>query len=363
MRIYSKSVETFLQRIHVYVREILENEFKVRVAKTRFHLSSGWNYPIFIVAIEDPQVLGRFDHEDYAIEINKCLMYKAEATVIKNILRHELAHYFFYIENQNTHHLFSSHGSEFIKFCRRYGFGEEVYSASVDLRKENEVFKENVKSEKIIEKIQKLLSLAESDNPNEAELATVKANQLIVQHNLESIANAPESRDEIEYVTKLVLKSPRWTPRLSAISGILKEFFVHPVKTNIGLEITGIAANIKNGEYIAHFLEHKLKEVWYQHKREHPKLREKAFMVALSSSYRFKLEASHSKVSKKDRQALVAMDKELDWATNSLYGGLRGSANNFVNCVDSAILGNKAGRDLQINRGVSTNGEAVLLLK
>lgn len=344
------------------MREILQDEFRVRVARTRFHLPNGWNYPIIIIALDDPKVLGQFDSEGCTIGINRCLMHEAKTTIIKNILRHELAHYFLYTENRDTYRFIQSHGTEFRDLCRRYGFGEEVFSATIDIKEENDSLAGDIGNEKVIGKIQKLLSLAQSDNQHEAELATLKANQLITQHNLEAIAHSPHSRDEVEYFTKLVLSGPRGTPRMSAISGILKEFFVYPIKAAAGLEITGTAQNIENGEYIAHFLDNELKKIWREHKRVNSKLKEKAFMVALTNSFRRKLKESRGQMPVEDRRALVTIDKELDWATDGIYGGLTtGSSTSFISCSSSALLGAEAGNNLQINKAVSGSGVIHLL--
>ncbi len=47
MRVYSESIETFLEKVNVFAKEILTREFGVRVARTRFHLNnvSSVNFP------------------------------------------------------------------------------------------------------------------------------------------------------------------------------------------------------------------------------------------------------------------------------------------------------------------------------
>ncbi|GEM_PF-1347168 len=367
LKIYSKSIEVFLKRVTVYAKEILENEFKVRVARSRFHLFNGWNYPLVIVAIDDPKVLGCFDHNSLTIAINKRLMYEAKTTVLKNILRHELVHYFVLIENdQYTREFFSPHGHEFKLICERCGYGEEVSSATTDLCRENEALIGDLQTEKLISKVQKLLSLAKSDNQNEAELATVRANQIITQYNLDQIAltagNSSGISDDIEYVTKLVLPGGRWTPRMSAISSILHEFFVYPVKGSHGLEITGTRSNVENGEYIANYLDLELEKIWKHNKRGNPLILEKPFMVSLSRSYIGKLRSAKKTMPLKDQNALVVLSKELDWAADGIYGGLRSSSSkSYTSCDYSAALGSLAGRNLEINRGVSGGTAAMLL--
>jgi len=50
-------------------------------------------------------------------------------------------------------------------------------------------------NKKILEKIQKLLSLATSDNEHEAKAAMDKANALLVKHNL----SMQEAKENLEY--------------------------------------------------------------------------------------------------------------------------------------------------------------------
>lgn len=363
MKVYSKSIEVFLKRVTVYTREILENEFKASVTKSRFHLANGWSYPIIVVAIDEPRVLGFFDPEDCCIGINRCLMFEAKTTVIKNIIRHELAHFFLYTEDHDFYKYKKPHGEEFRDLCKRYGYGEEVYSATIEIRKENEALEGDIKNEKVIEKVQKLLSLAKSDNPNEAELATIKANQLITQHNLDSISYSKESQKETEYFTKMILKGSRRTPRMTAISRILSEFFVYPVKAREGLEITGTKANLENAEYIAHFLDAELQKIWKVHKQKKSYLKEKAFMVALANSYRAKVQESRREIPTTDLYALTLLSEELDHASNCMYGNLvSSSSSSYLSCSTSSSLGDAAGKNLNINRGVSTGaGETYLL--
>ncbi|MBL6988476.1 MAG: DUF2786 domain-containing protein [Bacteriovoracaceae bacterium] len=361
MRVYSKSIESFLKVLHLYTKQILKEEFLVRVGRTRFHLDSGWSYPISIVAIEDNKQLGYFDHTTCVIGINRCLMYKAKVAVIKNILRHELAHYFTYINYQGYSDLLP-HGKEFRQVCTQNGLGVDVACAVADIKKENDLLEGDLKSEKVIEKIKKLLTLASSENQNEAQLATLKANQLMLQHNLDTMSLSHCDEHDIEYFVKLILKCKRYTPKISAITQILSEFFVFPVKTSQGVEVTGTRANIDNAEYIAKFLDYELSKIWKTVKSKNPALKQKPFMVALSHSYKQKLKQAKRKIPCADQNALVAIDKNISWAAQGLYGGLYNSyTSSYQHCHKSALQGQKAGENLCINRAVSSSETVTLL--
>ncbi|MEM9490838.1 MAG: DUF2786 domain-containing protein, partial [Myxococcota bacterium] len=320
----------------------------------------GWTWPLCIVAIDDRGRLGYFDSEDLVIGINKCVMYTAKDQVIKDLLRHELAHYFTFIEYRHTGGDLTSHGALFRAVCDKYGLSASVRSATMDVREHNDAIAGELDSEEVIAKIRKLMSLATSDNENEARLATMRANELMVKHNLESIAAAPGAHD-VEYCVKQVLPSKRSTPRLSAIRRILREFFVYPVQTSTGLEVTGTRANVENAEYIANFLDRELAAIWKRARAERRGLRQKAFMIALASSYVSKLREARTELPVADKHALAVVDEELEWAVQGVYRGLRSSSSTYRHCAESASRGAAEGSKLNIRRGVGVDGAVKLL--
>lgn len=90
----------------------------------------------------------------------------------------------------------------------------------------------------IIEKIQKLLALANSDNENEAKMATARANELLIKYNLslQTIENHEANYDTQEIAeTGLTLREYQ-----KMISGILLEFFF--VKVVIGRKHVGYSS-------------------------------------------------------------------------------------------------------------------------
>lgn len=362
MRVFSAAIETFLHKLNIWARHILRYDFRVRVARTRFHTGDGWTWPLVIVAIDDATRLGYFDSEDLDIGINKCLMYTAKDEVIKDLLRHELAHYFTYIAHRDDDGDDTAHGPRYQAICDKYGLPSHVRAATLDVRTQNDAVASDRKSEEIIAKIKKLMSLAQSDNQNEAALATVRANELLVKHNLDAIAAFGDTERDVEYCVKLVLPCKRSTPRIAAISRILREFLVHPVHASAGLEVTGTRANVENAEYIASYLNRELAAVWKKARAENRRLREKAFMTALAKSYRSKLQAARSQLPESDQHALMVLNDDLKWAVGGAYGGsLRSTSSSFQSCKESSARGAEAGSNLNIRRGVNSSDTVKLL--
>ena len=83
-------------------------------------------------------------------------MYSTDSEGIKDIIRHELAHMMTFVCYGKE---LMPHGPEFREVCERYGWNSEVKRASSDLSEQKEEFgKLDIRSERIINKIQKLLS-------------------------------------------------------------------------------------------------------------------------------------------------------------------------------------------------------------
>lgn len=364
MRVFSSSIESFLQRLTVMARRILREDFHVSVGRTRFETPDGWTWPIRLVAIDDAQRLGYFDPASCTIAIHKRMMYSAKDRVLADLLRHELAHYFTYIAHHARGLEDRSHGAQFQATCERYGLSPEVRRATCDVSAENDAIVGELENEAIIARIQRLMSLAESDNEHEASLAILRANELMVRHNLEAAVAAHGSESEIEYCVKVVIPCKRSSPRISAIAEILTEFFVYPVQTPSGLEVTGTRANVEQAEYIAGVLDRALAASWKQARANSPgkKLREKPFMNAAADSYLAKLRRAKTQHSDKDQRALALLADELAWAGHGTHGGrVHTTTTWYETCTDSTTQGARAGERLEIARGVGSS-ETVKLI-
>ena len=364
MRVFSASIETFLERLTVRTKALLRDDFRVKVGRTRFQSADGWSWPILLVAIDDRTRLGYFDPNDCSIGIHKRLMYTAKDRVLDDLLRHELAHYFTFIEHSDSAAAGRAHGAAFQAVCDAYGLSDEVRRASIDVRDANEAIEGELANEAVLERFRRLMSLAESDNEHEAALAVLRANELMVKHNLDASAARGAGGSEIEYCVKVVIPYKRSSPRRSAIAEILREFMVFPVHGSEGLEVTGTRANVEHAEYLASYLDRALAAAWKKARADSPgrKLREKPFMQAAADSFLAKLRSAKSVLPEPDQKALVALDRELEWAGRGAYGGgVHMTTSSYRTCGVSTSYGARAGAELELRRGVSGSGTVPLL--
>ncbi|MBC7540427.1 MAG: DUF2786 domain-containing protein [Bacteriovorax sp.] len=320
MFLHSKTISAFISRVRNDVREIVNNEMKLKMERSRI-LYKGILYPLNIVVFEDNTRLGYFDSRSYELGLSKKLMYQAKDEVLKNIIRHELAHFMCYLLLGPQ----ILHGEEFHTACKSFGWGPEVYCAYANIDLENEkVSQSDEKTEKILARLKKLLALASSDNIHERELATLKANQLLLEHNLDLSKTRHDSDDEIVYV-KRVLEATRKSAKHVAIYEILKTFFVSPVFNHgrgiFYLEVIGDITSVELADYVAHFLDTELSVLWKQTQKENPRLKGKSsknsFFNGIAIGYIEKIEKQKSTLA--TGGDLVAIEKNIQKNLRIVY--------------------------------------------
>ena len=252
--IFSEILVAFLQKAKQVAKIILTEEMGLKTGRTRFYYGST-AYPLHFVAFEHQSQLGYFHSEFYEIGLNKCLLFEGKKK-LSDTLRHELAHYLTFIEKGAK---VPAHGVEFHEVCKRFGWGKDVSQATLT----TELSQEN-KQEKIFQKVQKLLSLANSHHTEEAQAAMLKANELLIKYNLEALPRFAKSDQSMHLLRLFQVK--RSSPKLQAIASILRHFLVYPVfnhgRVKVYLEIFGEKINVQIAEYIGHFLDKELEKLW-----------------------------------------------------------------------------------------------------
>lgn len=346
MYLYSPAILSFISLLKKYSFEILRNEMGLKISGKRFEYKRV-RYPLNIVVFERKNFLGQFESSSFLIGVNKLLMYSAKTEVIKNVLRHELAHYLCFIENE---HRVEPHGFEFREICQRFGWNIEISGAAFNVIKENEKIEGDLPSERVIEKVKKLIALAQSSNSHEAELAMIKANNLILAHNLERLN---QEVDEFTYL-KRVLSGKKTTGKTRAIYEILKEFFVYPV-FNYGLEgfyleVIGKRENVEVADYVANFLDLELEKIWNAQALKGIS-QKNSFMAGLAEGFIKKLR--EEKKGHFPGHFLVKIEEELNQKVGLVYPRLsKKSVSRGFDCEKAKNLGRKEGNNLTIRKGV-----------
>jgi len=359
MFIYDQTGVAFIQKSEGMLKEILVGlslEVKLKRFIYKKHL-----YPINVVVFEGGRELAHFNSSYYQIALNRTLVYQAKDAVLRDILKHELAHYLTFLECG----VVQPHGPEFKETCRKYGFPQEIAVSTMNLEEANLSKVGDIDSERVLEKVKKLLQLAQSSNSHESELATVKANALLLRHNLDRL-NLKNDEDPI-YLDRVLLQK-RKDAKIAAIYDMLRHFIVKPVisygKDACCIEVSGSLTNVKLAVYVAGFLDQEFEHLWEKARKEHglTGLRAKnSFFLGLAKGYAEKMKQSKESLSTADQKSLVLVEKDLTARTKMIYRSLSSSraGNNIDARADS--LGVKSGKNLSIRQGVETSSKNLYL--
>jgi hypothetical protein len=363
MIVYSKKIIRFVSEIKHAVKEVLSNEVRLKVTRDRFYdrLQKA-SYPIKVVIYNNKSMLGYFDPNFYELGFHECLMHSSREK-LHHVIKHELAHYITFI---NQGEAVQPHGDEFKTFCQQMGWGEEVYRATLCLegggnasdREESSIFR----------KVQKLLALATSSNKNEAELAMIKSQQLLLKHNIESKYIGGEDDEKI--FLKRIMKQKKENAKMRCIANILETFFVSTVYNRgrdfIYLEILGSAVNVEIAEYVAGVLHCELDKLWNQAQLSanlRGAIAKNSFFLGIAKGYCNKIEALKREYNSDITNALMVIEKKLADAKAMAYPRLSSTRSHASYCKESSALGELMGRQLNINPAINrslNNAEALI---
>jgi hypothetical protein len=364
MQVYSQTIFSFIRRCEQKIAEIIEAETIFRMNRSRFAFES-ISYPIQLLVFEGSHKVAYFDPVYLQIGLNKKLIYLAHDKILFDILRHELAHYFTFIVHGDNG-VSSAHGIEFQEICKACGWGADIVNAQINLETAAEKIEGNLASEKILTRIKNLLSLASSSNIHEAELATQKANELLLRYNLDH-TNIEHEQDEF-YVEQLC-RQTKASSKLRCISNILKHFLVKPIlsfgRKTVSLEVTGTKLNIELAQYLYDFLDKELEKSWLQTKKEknYKGVQYKnAFYQGVSRGFEDKMKTVSSKLNNNDKNALILIKNDLDKKFNQVYTNLR-SSRSTISSNEALNDGYQKGKTLTINKGIAATNNVIYKLE
>lgn len=358
MIIYDETSFAFIRKSEAMLRSIIADA-GLNVARSRFEFGKIL-YPIHIVVFDGPE-LAHFNAPFYQIGLNRKLVYSTKESILREILQHEFAHYLTFIEFGEV----QSHGAEFHEVCRRHGFPQAVSEATMNLEAANDLKVGDLDAERVLEKVKKLLQLAQSSNVHEAETATSKANELLLRHNLSLIS---QGDDEPLYLDRL-LPRKRKDAKLLAIYEILRHFIVRPVlsqgKGICCLEVSGTKTNVDLARYVAGFLDRELDELWLRAKSDFKLQGLKArnsFYMGVAAGFDTKMKGVKERFSDADRKSLRVIEGALDERVSRIYRRLSSSSSSRGHDGRAHSLGHESGKSLTIRKGVESNSAKGLYL-
>jgi len=183
------------------------------------------------------------------------------------VLKHEMAHQFVHEVLGKTDE--TAHGPAFRDLCDRLGIDQSAAGMPRAEETDDE-------AARVLERIAKLLALAESANVNEAQAAMSAAQRLMLKHNLESIGQG--RRPHAYGFRHLGKPTGRVNEAERLLGSILgSHFFVEVIWVSVYrpsegkhgsvLEVCGTPANLEMAAYVHAFLTHTSEQLWREHKR------------------------------------------------------------------------------------------------
>jgi hypothetical protein len=213
--------------------------------------------------------LGRWVPAVRTLEIARSLVLEQPWGVVLEVLKHEMAH-------QYVHEVLgkgdeTAHGPAFREVCERLGI--DASAAGVPFAGGT-----SPEDARLLERIARLLALAESANVHEAQAAMNAAQRLMLKHNLESLAGG--RRGPVGYAFRHLGRPTGKVAEAERLLGAIlgKHFFVEVIwvpvfrplegKRGSVLEVCGTPANLEMAAYVHAFLTHTADHLWREHKKE-----------------------------------------------------------------------------------------------
>jgi hypothetical protein len=315
-------------------------------------------------ALTTPQVslsdasgfLARWLRDLHTIEVARAFLASAASWgVVVEVMKHEMAH-------QYVHEVLREdeppHGPAFRAVCERLGIDARASGVP-------EIALGDAGA-RLLERVHKLLALAESDNRHEAEAAAAAAQRLMLRHNL-ALPSASESGVQygFRHLGRVTGRVTEWERRLGNI--LREHFFVdviwvpayRPLEQKRGsvMEAIGNRENLDLAAYVYDFLRRTAERLWSAHKLAHKiagNSDRRAYFAGVMSGFAQKL-AEQARAHKAEGLVWVP-HAELASYTRKRHPYLRTISHRGHGRRDVFAHGQKAGREVVLHKGITSRG-------
>ena len=257
--------------------------------------------------------LGEWSRERREICLSRNLVLNHPWDAVVEVLLHETAHQF--ADEVLGASDEPPHGPTFQRACHLLRANPKASDKYEPLNER--ILCESSRSEdKIMQRVKKLMALAQSQNQHEAEAAMAKAHQLVGKYNMDLLTHEENRNFVSVFVGKPALRHFREEYRLSRL---LRDFyFVYGIwmpayvvdKGKMGsvLEITGTAQNVKIAHYVHDFVQQFITSQWDEYNKDNGlnRYRKTDFAIGIIQGFSSKLKSQTETKSKlKDTCPLV----------------------------------------------------------
>lgn len=297
--------------------------------------------------------LGRWVGSTRSIELGRTLLVEHGWGVLVEVLKHEMAHQ--YADEILGVRDESPHGPTFRRVCHERG---------IDPRAAGVPRNERAAEEHVLERVAKLLALAESQNEHEAQNAMSAAQRLMLKHNLESLTRETRAAYDFRH---LGTPSGRIGESQRLLAHILAEhFFVEviwvpvwrPLEGRRGsvLEVCGSPENLELAEYVHTFVNRTGERLFREYRagdRGRGARERERFLAGLMAGFREKLD------SERKRSRAAGLIWRGDGALHDFFRGrhpnIRMTRHATHSGTEAYARGREAGKRLVVHRGVKAS--------
>ena len=310
--------------------------------------------------------LGAWSGEHMEIMMSRQFVMNHPWDAVREVLIHEMAHQLAEQILQTTRE--PSHGKSFQEACRLLRANPKASGRYPTLHQRLKG-KSYGREDRILSRIRKLMALAESSNPHEAESALMKASELIRKHNVDLLERNARRNYMSVFVGQPAL---RHTRDLYHLARLLQEFYcvegiwvpafvIDKVKMGRALEISGTRRNVLTAGYVWDYIRGFIDAQWRGFNRTGRlnRFRKTDFAVGLIEGFREKLHnASSIRLDATPSRTLVSIkDPLLEQYIAHRYPRTTVSRGRPLS-QDPAVVaaGEQIGRRMVIPEGVSEGG-------
>jgi len=307
--------------------------------------------------VDSSSRLGRWHGGLRVIEIARSLLLDHGWGVLVEVLKHEMAHQ--YVDEVLGQPDDAMHGVVFRRVCEERGI--DPSAAGVP-----RVDKRASPDQHLLERIAKLLALAESSNEHEAQVAMSAAQRLMLKYNIDLAVSGLAPAYGFRHLGE---PSGRVNEAQRILAGILADhFFVQTIwvpvwRAQAGrrgsvLEICGSDANLELAEYVHAFLNATAERLFRDYRRTPSGRGAKrlTFVAGVMSGFRERLERERKK-SKAEGLVWVG-DAALDGFFRKRHPRIRWTRYAVGHGSEAYAHGREAGERIVLHRGITDNSRA-----
>lgn len=328
------------------------------LAATYRHL----NQSHFRGALKPPQLalsdaegfLARWLGHARTIEVSRTFVLGHAWGSVVEVLKHEMAHQFVHEVLREPE---PAHGPAFRSVCERLGIDARASGVPAS----RELSEVPSATRRVLERVTKLLALAQSQNRNEAEAAAAAAQRLMLRHNIEAPSESTREYS-FRHIGRVTGRVTEWERRLGNL--LSEHYFVEVIwvpayrtreaKRGSVLEAIGTPENLELAAYVYDFLARSAEHLWSEHKREHgiSENRDRlTYFAGVMSGFAQKLELQ-ARAHKADGLVWVPHE-QLRQYTRKRHPYLRTVKHQGHRRGDAFSEGQRAGRDVVLHKGVT----------